>query len=132
MDISKLLLHSTPGRLTCICVAQTTDTAEELAYGLWWPLPHVSFPFWFATVINHSLKCAYILSVPSSPSAMVLSLPSGVTLNTVLHVVVVPSHKIISLLLHNGNFANAMNPNVKYQIYSISDMQSSKGSWPTG
>lgn len=116
MDILKLWLHSTPGRLTCICVAQTTDTAEELACGLRWPLPHVSFPFRFAAVINYSLTWACILSVPSSPSAVVLSLPNGVALNTVLHVVVVPSHKIISLLLHNGNFANAMNPNVKYQI----------------
>lgn len=96
MDISQLLLQSAPGRLTCICVAQTTDTAEELAYGLRWPLPHLSFPFWFATVINHSLKCASILSVQSSPSAVVLSLPNDATLNIVLHVVVVPSHKIIS------------------------------------
>jgi hypothetical protein len=32
--------------------------------------------------------------------------------NTVLHVVVTLSHKIIVLLLHNSNFATVMNQNV--------------------
>jgi hypothetical protein len=39
-------------------------------------------------------------------NTVVLNLPDGVTL---LHVVVTPNYKIISLLLHNCKFATVMN-----------------------
>lgn len=45
MGISQLPLQSAPERLTCICVAQTTDAAEELAYSLRWPCPICLSPF---------------------------------------------------------------------------------------
>lgn len=45
MGISQLLLQSAPERLTCFCVAQITDTAEEPAYGLQWPCPICLSPF---------------------------------------------------------------------------------------
>lgn len=41
--------------------------------------------------------------------AVVLNLPMLQPFNTVFHVVVNPRHKIISLLLHSGNFATVMN-----------------------
>lgn len=44
--------------------------------------------------------------------AVVPNLPSAPTLNTVPRVTVTPSHKIVSLLLHNSNFAALMNFNV--------------------
>lgn len=41
--------------------------------------------------------------------------------NIVPHVVVTPSHKIMSLLLHNCNLATVMNHNVKYLLFRIYD-----------
>jgi hypothetical protein len=37
--------------------------------------------------------------------------------NIVLHVVVTPNHKNISLLLHNGNFATVMNRNENIHFF---------------
>lgn len=51
---------------------------------------------------------------------MVLSLLKAVTFNTVLHVllVVTPSYKITSLLLHNCDFAAVMSHDVQDRIIS--------------
>lgn len=61
--------------------------------------------------------------------AVVLNLPSAPTLNRVPRVTVTPSHKIVSFLLHNSNFAAVMNFNadIWYLWYAIP-----KGSRPTG
>ena len=40
-------------------------------------------------------------------------------LNTVPHVVVTPSHKIISLLLHNHNFVTVMDCNVNIDYLTL-------------
>lgn len=48
----------------------------------------------------------------ASIRAAVLNLPNNVTFNTVSHTVVTPNYRIISLLLHNCNFAIIMNCSV--------------------
>ena len=53
--------------------------------------------------------------------AVVLNLPNAVTLNTVSQVVVTPTIKLFSLLLHNCNLL-VMNHGTVYLMYSISDM----------
>jgi hypothetical protein len=55
-----------------------------------------------------------------SLSQVVLHLPSAVTFDTVPHVVLTPSHRISSLLLHNCNVAAVMNCNVNTWYAGIS------------
>ena len=57
------------------------------------------------------------LRITSLFGSVVLSHPNAVTFNTVHHVVVTTSGKIISLLLQKCNFATVMNHNVKYIGY---------------
>jgi hypothetical protein len=56
------------------------------------------------------------LTVPRTPTRKsdpgVLNRPNARSFNTVPHVVVTPSHKITSLLLHNCNCATVMDQNV--------------------
>lgn len=50
--------------------------------------------------------------------------------NTAPHVVVIPKHKVISLLLHKSNFAIVMDHNVNIWYAGDLIMWPLKGSWP--
>jgi hypothetical protein len=50
-------------------------------------------------------------------TTVVLNLPNVWLLNTVPHVVVTPSHKFISFLLHNYNFVTVMNHNANICVF---------------
>jgi hypothetical protein len=63
------------------------------------------------TKYSHKINIKYV-TLRHSNAAVILNLPNAMTLYTVYHAVVTPTIKLFSMLLHNYNFASAINHDI--------------------